>query len=274
MVRIVCIPPAKGSEGPEKAAEAKEIINRISIRSNQQNPIKPWNLRANDDFQMELARRFRQDKLFYERRDREWKARRSALKGVGVGRGPSIKRLMADLACYYWRNGKLGPTIAKGNLGELFQGDGYEHIREETSDELAYQVYALSDWIQYSLRWTSPKKYRTASRHIDRVVMSIVCRALSEQGAAWKKDELTTWFDKDRDDCWNQWEKAWAVLSRTAADCVLARYREAARKSKGSEEGELTLKNYVRRREEISKILSAPLPKAISTAARAVMAFE
>jgi hypothetical protein len=44
-------------DAPAQAQQKKEVINRISIRSNQQNPIKAWNLRANDNFQMDIARR-------------------------------------------------------------------------------------------------------------------------------------------------------------------------------------------------------------------------
>ena len=130
-MRIVSILPALGIDAPNQAAETKEIVNRISVRSNQQNPIKAWNLRANDDFQMDLSRRFRRENVFYERRDKECgKARSSQLKSVGVSRGPSIKALMAQAACYHWKSNKLGPALAKGSLGELFQGEGYDQLRE------------------------------------------------------------------------------------------------------------------------------------------------
>jgi hypothetical protein len=151
MVRIISIPPASGSDAPEKAARTKEIINRISIRSNQQNPIKAWNLRANDNFQMDIARRFRRSGYFYERRDREWRTRASQLRNVGIQRGPSIKALMAQLSCFLWKEPKLGPALAKGNLGELFQGEGYDIIREKVAPELAYQVNLTFDNIADSL---------------------------------------------------------------------------------------------------------------------------
>lgn len=72
MVRIIEIPPIAGSDLPEQVAKKREIVNKISIRSNQQNAIKRWNLLANDDFQIAVYRFFRAKGLFYERRDKEW----------------------------------------------------------------------------------------------------------------------------------------------------------------------------------------------------------
>src|SRR5207245_8479435 len=51
MVRIIEVPPGNSHDLPIHLEKRKEIIHKISIRSNQQNPIKRWNLVANDDFQ-------------------------------------------------------------------------------------------------------------------------------------------------------------------------------------------------------------------------------
>jgi hypothetical protein len=269
MVRIVSILPALGTDAPNQAAETKEIVNRISVRSNQQNPIKAWNLRANDDFQMDLSRRFRRENVFYERRDKEWKTRSSQLKSVGVSRGPSIKALMAQAACYHWKSSKLGPALAKGSLGELFQGEGYDQLREATTPELAYQVHIVFQNIDESLRRLGQKKYRIARRHVDLLILSLVSRALSEQKAAWKKPELTVALMQQRSD-WENWNGAWLTLTRMTADLVLGKYATAVHRAelKGND---LTLKNFVRRREEIGEILAAPLPKRLGQAVRKVL---
>ena len=269
MVRIIAIPPLLGVDAPKKSAETKEIINRISIRSNQQNPIKAWNLRANDDFQMDLSRRFRLEKLFYERRDKEWRTRSSQLKSVGVSRGPSIKGLMAQMACYRWKDPQLGPALAKGNLGELFQGDGYDLIRRDTTPELAYQVHLVFENLDYCLRELKQKKHRSARRHIDLVVLSLVCRALGEQGAMWKKPEWTTQLRQQGID-WQEWATRWVVLTRMTADFVLDKYAKAVHRADRKGE-ELTLKNFVRRKEEIKEIVTGPMPKAFRRATSAVL---
>lgn len=269
MVRIISIPAPSGANAPEKAARTKEIINRISIRSNQQNPIKAWNLRANDNFQMDIARRFRRSGYFYERRDREWKSRASQLKNVGIQRGPSIKSLMAQLSCFLWKEHKLGPALAKGNLGELFQGEGYDIIRERVPAELAYQVNLVFDNVASSLWCLSQRRYQNSRRHIDLAVLSLVCRALTDQKAPWKQPELTTHLEGQWED-WDTWEGPWKELTRVSADVVLGAYDKALKRATTLGE-ELTLKNFVRRKEDLRSLLAARPSKTIQRAARNVL---
>lgn len=270
MIRIVCVPPPKGVEGPAKASENKQIINRISIRSNQQNPIRPWNLRSNDDFQMDLARRFRQADLFYERRDKEWNSRSTHLKSVGVARGPSIKKMIAYTACYYWKNSKLGPSLAKGHLGEIFQGDGYEIISEQTEPELAYQIFIVADISLYSLRLLAQKKYTNSRAHIDFVILSLVFRLLSEMGAAWNKLQFTNTLELQWEDL-DSYVKPWFEIIRTAADRVLDQYEKVTNRAKHKNCEDLTLRNFVRRKEEMQKILKGPFSRAQRSSAGSIL---
>jgi hypothetical protein len=270
MVRIVRIPPPAGAEAAARAAELKEIINRISIRSNQQIPVRPWDLTANDDFQMSIARRFRRENLFYERRNKEWRQRASQLKNVGIYRGPSIKRLMAQLAAYHWKQAKLGPALAKGNVGELFQGEAYDTLRERTTDELAYQVYVVAQNVRESLEHLGKARYRNARRLIDLAVCALVFEALGHSGIAWKKPELSTLLNKQWED-WDKWEKAWRELTRQAADIVLAQYEKAARRVERAEQEQLTLRNFVVRRDDLQRMLAAGSPASLRKAAKAAI---
>src|SRR6266567_2282340 len=93
--------------------DRKELVRKISIRSNLQNPIKKWSLVSNDDYQQSLARYFRKKKLFYERRTKEWNFRRSELKSRGIRKGPELKWLTQLIASTYWDQKQLGPAIAK-----------------------------------------------------------------------------------------------------------------------------------------------------------------
>ena len=86
MVRIIQVRPPSPADFSNEATKRREIIEKISIRSNLQNPIKKWNLISNDDYQHSLARYFRKRKLYYERRDGEWAQRRTELKSVGIHR--------------------------------------------------------------------------------------------------------------------------------------------------------------------------------------------
>ena len=127
------------------------MIDKISIRSNRQNPIKPWNLVSTDDFQHDLARFFRKQRLYYERRDKEWAYRRTELKSLGISRGPDIKWLAQLISSYDWDSKLLGPVPAKARLGELFEGKSYELIKK-TKPELAYQLYLLGQVLENSVK--------------------------------------------------------------------------------------------------------------------------
>src|SRR5262249_20390112 len=113
MVRVIEIEPPRGDAIEEKIRRRKEIIDKIAVRSNQQNPIKAWDLAANDDFQLDLFRFFRSKGYFYERRDREWRLRSRELKSVNIKYGNNIKWLAQLIASYHWSNSKLGPAAAK-----------------------------------------------------------------------------------------------------------------------------------------------------------------
>ncbi len=53
----------------------RKFVNDVIYRMNQQNPMKASNLRANDDQQVALGAAFAPYKVFYERREGEWRAR-------------------------------------------------------------------------------------------------------------------------------------------------------------------------------------------------------
>src|SRR5712664_2123571 len=91
MVRVIEIEPPQGNAHEEKVQRRKEVINKIAVRSNQQNPIKSWDLASNDNFQLELFRFFRSKGFFYERRTREWGQRSRELRSVGIQYATSIK---------------------------------------------------------------------------------------------------------------------------------------------------------------------------------------
>ncbi|HJU04409.1 MAG TPA: AIPR family protein [Nitrospiraceae bacterium] len=47
-----------------------EFIVTVTINNNRQNPVMPWNLRANDEIQLELQDKFRDDLgIYYERQE-------------------------------------------------------------------------------------------------------------------------------------------------------------------------------------------------------------
>lgn len=120
MVRVIEIEPPRGDALDRKIQRRKEVIGKIAVRSNQQNPIKSWDLASNDEFQLELFRFFRNKGFFYERRDREWRQRSRELRSVGIQYGTSIKWHTQLIASYHWSKPRLGPAVAK-NVADLFE---------------------------------------------------------------------------------------------------------------------------------------------------------
>ena len=57
-------------------AEAPFVVG-VTICTNKQNPVDPWNLRASEQVQLDLADRFREEMgLFYERQEKSWESYR------------------------------------------------------------------------------------------------------------------------------------------------------------------------------------------------------
>ncbi len=48
---------------------SQEFVTQVTISNNKQNPVEPWNLRANDMIQLEFDDKFRKDGIFYERQE-------------------------------------------------------------------------------------------------------------------------------------------------------------------------------------------------------------
>ena len=60
-VRVICKVITKADQ---------KFVTRVTINNNRQNPVEPWNLHANDDIQLELQDKFRQDVgIYYERQE-------------------------------------------------------------------------------------------------------------------------------------------------------------------------------------------------------------
>jgi len=271
MVRIVEIPPPAGVELSALRKKRKEIINKISIRSNQQNPIKKWNLVANDDFQLDLFRHFRRNDLYYERKDKEWSNRSRLLKSLGIKKGPSIKRLTQLMASYHWDKQKLGPALAKLSVGELFDGVAYEGIKR-TTPELAYQIYLVGEMTGDSYRQLSQRvKYiKNMKGHIDLTLFSMVAKVLWEIGASWGKGEFTNVLDKL---CWYDWDIRRSDWDKLVKSCVI-KIHEQYKKEKALQRREgntLTYNNFFKTQSYVGKILDARVSGHLGKLARQIL---
>lgn len=271
MVRIIEIPPPSGTEMAALRKKRKDIINKISVRSNEQNQIKKWDLVANDDFQLELFRYFRRKDLYYERKVKGWSSRSRILKSLGVQKGPSIKRLAQLIASYNWDKLKLGPALAKLSVGELFDGVAYDGIKR-TTPELAYQIYLIGEMIGDSYRRLSQRvKYIKNMRgHIDLTLFSIVVNVLREAGVAWGKGELTNILDEL---WWYEWADHCSEWDKLVKSCAV-KIHEQYTKEKAFQRREgntLTYNNFFKTQSYVGKILEARIPAPLTKLARQIL---
>ncbi len=59
---------------------SKDLINRMIFRSNSNNTMYPWDLRSNDEVQVDIAKEFFDRKIFYERKANEYRQTQPSMK--------------------------------------------------------------------------------------------------------------------------------------------------------------------------------------------------
>jgi hypothetical protein len=271
MVRIIKIPTPRGDDLSDKIEHRKDVIRKIAVRSNQQNPIKKWDLVSNDDFQLELFRFFRRKGCFYERREKEWKFRGRALRAVGIDNAIGIRKLTQFIASYYWSRKDLGPANAKGSVGELFEGNAYELICKATP-ELAYQLYLAGSNSEECLSTLGRSKQyiRYLKPYIGLSLFALSTKALKSAGADWGDVRLTQMLEEQ----WPNWyvhEPAWRRLTKACIDCIHAHYESEAKAVYKAENYEPTYANFFKSPKSIDKILKAPVPKSVVKLAAQVL---
>ncbi len=272
MVRIIEIPPIKGNDIAEQIEKKRDTLNKISVRSNRQNPIKKWDLVSNDDFQLEVYRFFRRKGYFYERRIREWNQRSRELKSVQIQRGINIKNLTQYIVSYYWNKPKLGPAVAKATAGELFEGEIYDQV-QKTSPETAYQIYQVSDIVQVMLNDLKSFKYiNTLKPNVYLVLFSVVVKALQEVGVKWGSPEFTEFLEEDEDISFNSWFGAWRKIVKEAIDHINKIYKADVKRALKHNDDEPTVRNYFINNTSVSGLLKKPLPTSLKKAAKKVIA--
>jgi hypothetical protein len=271
MVRVIEIEPPKGEGLEQKILRRKEVIGKIAVRSNQQNPIKSWDLASNDDFQLELFRFFRNKGFFYERRNREWNQRSRELRSVGIQYGTSIKWLTQLISSFYWSKPRLGPAAAK-NVADLFEGELYEKIRQAPA-EMVFQLYLLD-----ALLWESRSKLAADKVYIRSLklyayfaLFSLLARALTEVGASWGDPDFTTRLEEQWADYYSTHYQPWRKLTKACIDHILVAFKKDARGYSKREGEELTYANYFKNQSSVARMLKAKLPGDIKRYARVAL---
>lgn len=271
MVRVIEIAPPCGNNLEEKIQQRKEIIGKIAVRSNQQNPIKSWDLASNDDFQLELYRFFRNKGFFYERREREWRLRSRGLRSVGIDFGASIKWHTQLIASFHWAKPRLGPAAAK-NVSELFEGEIYDTIRQ-TPAELVFQIFLL-DSALWGCRCdlSRDKVYIRNLRSYEYFVLfSLAARALTAIGAKWGDPALTAKLHGQWDEYYDKHYKHWRAFTKAGIDYILESFKKESRKYSRREGEEMTYANYFKNQKYMARILKRSLSRKLKSCARTAL---
>jgi hypothetical protein len=256
MVRIIEVPALKSNDISARAEQRKEIIHKISIRSNQQNPIKRWNLVANDDYQNELAQFFWSKKVYYERRHREWQQRKVQLSSIGLRKGPDIRWLTQLIAAKHWNRARLGPAVAQGQLNSLFEEDPYKVIRG-TKPEEAYQLYLVGEIIDRVLRRLSSKAYIDRIRgYVALSLYSAVIKVSRDAGIAFGSGQMEAHLAPMA----KAPERIWDLIVKALVDHILSDYKVAAARSYKKDGAELSHPTYFKNNTLVSSMLARPIP--------------
>lgn len=271
MVRVIEIEPPRGDDLDEKIQRRKEIIGKIAVRSNQQNPIKSWDLASNDDFQLELFRFFRSKGFFYERRNGEWQQRSRELRSVGIRYGTGIRWHTQLIASFYWAKPRLGPAVAK-NLGDLFEGALYDTIRE-TPAELAFQIFLFGSNLEECRRDLGNSKVyiRNLKWHEFFALFSVAVRAAAQVGADWGNPDFTKKLRDQWDDFYPKRFNLWRNFTKVCTDHILVAYKEQSRAYARKEGEDLTYANYFKGQGYMNRMLKHALPGEIRRCARAAL---
>jgi hypothetical protein len=207
VVRIVTMERTTGETTAAAVAAKKAIVDKIAARSNSQNPIRSFNLVANDGFNHSVRRFFRRKKVHYENREHEWRQRKVELAAEGYVQGPNLKRLAQLIASFHWNKSEqgLGPAHAYSSVGKLFENEATYGQIASTTPELAYQLYLSFGRMESSLKalqndsQTTRQAIRALGTQARFALFALTVRVLSESGATWGSADLTSSLELDRD---------------------------------------------------------------------------
>ena len=268
MVRIIETPPLSGRDFPNQAEKRKDVVHKISIRSNRQNDIKKWDLASNDEFQHELARYFRTEGLYYERRRKEWNVRRTELKSVGIVRGPDIKQLTQLIASYHWDSKLLGPVAARRELGQFFDGGEYDKIKS-TSPELAYQLYLLETIQGKCVRDLAGSRQYIANlaRYMTLALFAMTVRSLQAANAPWGHSGFTKVLEDELGAPTNLWTR----FTKQVIDQIHADLKKDAMRYRRMAGSTLSFVNYFKSQTYVGKVFARALPTKLRMTAKSLL---
>src|SRR5260370_5849957 len=129
----------------------QDFVTSVTICNNRQNPVAPWNLRANDMIQLQLANRFREEiGLFYERQENAFESfsdEELQEKGLKAGAAVELVRLAQTFLVSDGSIDKLS------RMNEVFENDkSYEQVFLAARLTADFRAICLCYKLQFKLR--------------------------------------------------------------------------------------------------------------------------
>lgn len=168
LVRVMEIYSGEGNP------EIVRFINDIIFRTNQQNKMNKYNLRANDKIQVKLAKDFVKHKVFYERRIGEWDLNKRVLKNDGYEQLKVPQMAQYLVSC---RPDLGGVVVAKKSKEALFSEPIYDKLFNVSFDE-AFLKYCLMRYCQLIFKQFRGRKNK-GKRFLLSTVFSIIWTSLA-----------------------------------------------------------------------------------------------
>jgi hypothetical protein len=138
---------------------SQEFVTSVTINNNRQNPIEPWNLRANDLLQLELEDKFRSDLgIYYERQEKSFESRNEdELEESGITQLKAIQ--MVKLAQTFLMTDGAIDRVTR--MRQVFEEDrSYQQIFNKDRLRVDSRYIVLC----YKVQWRLTKLMRTVEQ--------------------------------------------------------------------------------------------------------------
>ncbi len=176
-----------------------EFVTMVTINNNRQNPVEPWNLRANDMIQLELQEKFKDDlAVFYERQEKSFENMTDEdLEEGGITEKKSINiKILAQT--FLVSDGEIYNTSW---MSKIFEDDRiYESVFNENRLKADSRKILLCYKVQYRLRKLAndiydkgPNKYGFMSKARP-LLWALICQGILNDS---KIEEVSENFGRD-----------------------------------------------------------------------------
>jgi hypothetical protein len=151
---------------------SEQFVTDVTIANNKQNPVKPWNLRASDRYQIDLEQRFKEEvNLYYDRLQNSYVSRGESEwedEGIQPGKVIEIEKLGLTLTAARGEVDKMSrmPEVweAEGTYREIFDAKFVEDEYDIRRIVLAYKVQFYLRGLVGDIASRGERKYGFISR--------------------------------------------------------------------------------------------------------------